>query len=117
MRKASEHERASTGAGRRLALKSVESDGAARQCRAAERGIPSALRRRIDFHLILQLELALFQGDFFDLFGFRKVMAGGQIVDLLVEVVMLGGELAKLLIGLQKLSLQLFEVCRHLRLL
>ena len=67
-------------------------------------------------HLILQLELTLFQGDFFDLFGFRKV-AGGHVVDLLVEVVMLGCELAILLIGLQKLSLQLFEVCRHLRLL
>jgi hypothetical protein len=30
---------------------------------------------------------------------------------------MLGGELAKLLVGLQQFTLQLFEVCRHLRLL
>jgi hypothetical protein len=67
--------------------------------------------------LVLQLELALLQPDFFDLFGFREVVAGGQMVNLLVEGVVLGCELAVLLIGLQKLSLHLFEVCRHLGLL
>ena len=41
----------------------------------------------------------------------------GEVVNLFVEVVMPGGELAELLVALQQLSLQLFEVCRHFRLL
>jgi hypothetical protein len=116
MRKASEHEGPAPAG-----------PVAGPEIRQIERGGLSVPRRRSAhtngaspqdrFHLILQLELALFQCDFFDLLGFGKVMAGGQIVDLLVEVVMLSSELAKLLIGLQKLSLQLFEVCRHFRLL
>src|SRR6266851_2199439 len=44
-------------------------------------------------------------------------MAGGEIVDAFVEVVMLGGELAELVAAFQQLLLHLFEVCRHFRLL
>src|SRR5206468_4755828 len=31
-------------------------------------------------HAVLQLQLSFFQGDFFDLFGFREVMLGGELV-------------------------------------
>jgi hypothetical protein len=40
-------------------------------------------------HLVLQVELALFEGDFFDLFGFREVLAGSEAVDSFVKVVVL----------------------------
>ena len=46
-------------------------------------------------HLILQLELLFLEGDFFDLFGFREVLAGSETVNAFVEVVMLSGELAE----------------------
>jgi hypothetical protein len=67
------------------------------------------------FHLILQLEFLFFEGDFFDLFGLGEVVPLGVIVKSFVEIVMLGGELSKLRIRLQEFSLQLFEICRHLR--
>jgi hypothetical protein len=69
------------------------------------------------FHLIFQVEFALLEGDFFELFRFREVISSGQTVYFLVEIVMLTGELAVLLIGFQELTLQLIEVCRHCRLL
>ena len=69
------------------------------------------------FHLIFQLEFSLLQDDFFELFRFREVVADSQVVQFLVQIVMLCGELAELLVGLQQLTLQLFEVCRHRRLL
>src|SRR5687767_1331776 len=68
-------------------------------------------------HLVLQLKFALLEGDFFELFGFGEVIPSGQVVQFRVEVVVLGGELTVLLVGLQQLALQLFEVCRHFRLL
>src|SRR5436190_9878534 len=80
------------------------------------RGISAGAAPQDHFHLILELELTLLQGDFLDLFGFRQ-RAGGHVMYLLVEVLVLAGELTILLIALQKLSLQLFEVCGHLRLL
>jgi hypothetical protein len=67
------------------------------------------------FHLILQLEFLFFEGDFFDLFGLGEVVPLGVIVKSFVEIVMLGGELSELRIRLQEFSLQLFEICRHLR--
>jgi hypothetical protein len=69
------------------------------------------------FHLIFEVEFLLFQGEFFDLLGFREVVAICVVVEPFVEIVMLGGELAILLVALQEFTLQLFEVCRHLRLL
>src|SRR5215218_5564936 len=68
-------------------------------------------------HLILELEFPLLEGDFFELFWFREVVPGGQSVQFLVEIVVLCRELAVLLVGLQQLTLQLIEVCRHRRLL
>ena len=68
-------------------------------------------------HLILEIQLPLLEGDFFELFGFGEVMAVGQVVNLFAEVVMLRGQSAVLLVALQQFALQLFEVCRHFRLL
>src|SRR4051812_41298242 len=68
-------------------------------------------------HLVLQVELLLLQRYFFELFGFREIRAGRQVVDAFVEIVVFGGELAELVVALQQLSLQLFEVRRHFRLL
>jgi hypothetical protein len=33
------------------------------------------------FHSILERELAFLEGDFFDLFGFREVMLGGELLE------------------------------------
>jgi hypothetical protein len=68
-------------------------------------------------HLIFEMQLLFLEPDFFELFGFREVVAGRQVVNLLVEIVMLRGELAELLVCLQQLLPQLLEVCRHPRLL
>ena len=61
------------------------------------------------FHLVFQLELDFFQPDFFELFGFCEVVSScclrGEVVNLFVEVVMTGGELAVLFVALQQLSL------------
>jgi hypothetical protein len=63
--------------------------------RSAMRGVGRAIVRRMPaqnaFHLILQVEFAFLQPDFFELFGFGEVMAGRQVVDLFVEDVMLRG--------------------------
>ena len=50
------------------------------------------------FHSILQRELAFLKGDFFDLFGFREVMLGGELLESIFELVMLGGELVEFLV-------------------
>jgi hypothetical protein len=68
-------------------------------------------------HLILHLELNLFQPDFFELFGLRQIGAIAEVVYLFVEGVMSGGKLAVLFVALQQLTLQLIEVVRHFRLL
>jgi hypothetical protein len=87
--------------------------------------LPRGVRRRVvggvtaqdAFHLILQVQLVLFQSDFFDLFGLLKKIAGGEVVDSFVEVVVQGGQVAVFIVALQQFTLQLFEVFRHLRLL
>src|SRR5262249_53365413 len=65
------------------------------------------------FHPILQLQLALFQGDFFDLFGFREVMFCVEFVQATFEFVMLGGELMKLLVRLQQQFLEVLRLLIH----
>jgi hypothetical protein len=57
-------------------------------------------------HPVLELQLALLQGDFFDLFGLREVVLVVELVQATVEFVMLGGELVKLLVRLQQQFLQ-----------
>src|SRR5687767_7587324 len=57
------------------------------------------------FHLVLQPQFLLLEADFFELFGFREVVAGRETVELFVEVMMLGRQLAELLIALQQLTL------------
>src|SRR5262245_16936294 len=69
------------------------------------------------FHLILELELAFLQGDFFELFGFREVLSGGETMNPFIQVVMLSGESAELVVALQQLLLHFLEICRHFRLL
>ena len=58
-------------------------------------------------HAVCELQLPFLQGDFFELFGFGKVMLGGEFVEPTFEFVMLGSELVELLVGLQQ---QLFQV-------
>jgi hypothetical protein len=84
--------------------------------RVRRRTFPRVTAQNI-LHLILQLELALLQSDFFYLLGFGEVMASGQVVNLFVEDVVLRGQLPVLVVDLHQLALQLFEVFRHFRLL
>jgi len=53
------------------------------------------------FHAILELELLLLEGDFFNLFGFREVVLGGEFVQAIFELVMLDREGVELLVGSQ----------------
>jgi hypothetical protein len=69
------------------------------------------------FHLVLDLELDLFQPDFFELFWLRQIGAIAEVVYPFVEGVMSGGKLAVLFVALQQLTLQLFEVVWHFDLL
>ena len=62
-------------------------------------------------HLVFQVQLDLFQSDFFELFGLRS-WAIGEAVYLFVEGVVTGGKLAGIFVALQQLTLQLFEVVR-----
>jgi hypothetical protein len=64
-------------------------------------------------HLVFQAELALLQLDFFELFGFRQVRAGGEFVETIVQLVVLQSQLAKLLVGLQQELAKLVRVNRH----
>jgi len=61
-----------------------------------------------EFHLVFEVELLLFEGEFFDLFGLGKILPIRVVVKPFVEIVMLGGEPAKLLVVFQELALQLF---------
>ena len=56
-------------------------------CGAARVAIPAQNR----FHLIFKVQLALLEGDFFELFWFGEVVPGGKVVDSFVEVVVLSG--------------------------
>src|SRR2546423_10809044 len=90
---------------------------------SAGRGSASRLRRldhamaQHALHLILQMQLLFLEGCFFELFRLGQIRAGCQVVNLLVEIVVLRRELAELVVALQQPLLQLFEVCRHYRLL
>jgi hypothetical protein len=57
-------------------------------------------------HPVLELQLALLQGDFFDLFGLGEVLLVVELVQAIVEFVMLGGELVELLVRLQQQFLE-----------
>src|SRR5436190_20807501 len=63
------------------------------------------------FHPVFQLQLALFEGDFFDLFWFREVLLGGQLVQSIFQLVLPGREVVKLLVGPQQLGLQIVRLC------
>jgi hypothetical protein len=65
------------------------------------------------FHPILQLQLALLDRDFLELFRIRKEMLRFQFVQAVVELAMNGGEVAEFRIGLQKVFLQLLRICWH----
>jgi hypothetical protein len=54
------------------------------------------------FHPVLELELPLLQRDLFELFGFGKVVLGGEFVEAILKFVMLGGEIVKFLVRLQQ---------------
>ncbi len=43
------------------------------------------------FHLVLQCQFAFLEGDFFDLFGVREVVAFGELVEPVVQLVVLFG--------------------------
>jgi hypothetical protein len=58
------------------------------------------------FHAVLQLQLSLFEGNFFDLFGLGKVMLGGEFVQSIFEFVVLGGEAAEFLVRSQQQFLE-----------
>jgi hypothetical protein len=57
------------------------------------RGVSGAAAQAVTaehvLHLILELQLAFLEGGFFELLGFRKEVAAGQAMYLLVEVVVL----------------------------
>jgi hypothetical protein len=57
-------------------------------------------------HPVFYLELALLESDFFDLFGFREVMLGGQLVQSVFKFVVFGKEGVEFFVGLQQLILQ-----------
>jgi hypothetical protein len=65
------------------------------------------------FHAVFELQLSFFEGDFFDLFGFREVMLGGEFVQAIFKFVMLGREVVKLLVGLQQQSLDVLRLLIH----
>ena len=65
------------------------------------------------FHPVFELQLALLQVDFFDLFGLGEVMLGGQLVQAIFEFVMLGDERVELLVGPQQLFLQSLRLDIH----
>jgi hypothetical protein len=53
-------------------------------------------------HAILQLQLLLLEIHFFEMFGFREVGTGGELVEPMIELVMLVGERVEFLVGLQQ---------------
>src|SRR5262245_13499970 len=65
------------------------------------------------FHPVFQLQLALLEGDFFELFGFGEVMLGSQFVQAIFQFVMLGREIMKFLVGPHQLFLQILRLCIH----
>ena len=52
------------------------------------------------FHSIFELQLFLFEGDFFDLFGLGEVMLGSELVQAIFQLVVLGRELVQFVVGL-----------------
>jgi len=54
------------------------------------------------FHPVLELQLLLLEGDFFELFGFGEVGLGGELVQAIFKFVMLRGELVELVVRLQQ---------------
>jgi hypothetical protein len=50
------------------------------------------------FHAIFELQFPLFEGGFFELFGFGQVVLGGQLTEAFIELVVLGGEIVVLLV-------------------
>jgi hypothetical protein len=66
-------------------------------------------------HAILELELPLLQGNFFDLFRFGKVGLGGELVESIFELVVLVGEVVKLRVGLDEDFPQTMRLRFHLR--
>ena len=64
-------------------------------------------------HPVLELQLSLLEGDFFSLFGFGEVWLGGQLVQAMFQLVVLGGQLVKLFIALQQLLFDGFSGPAH----
>ncbi|MDQ3070188.1 MAG: hypothetical protein M3R55_10725 [Acidobacteriota bacterium] len=63
--------------------------------------------------LILELQLAFLEGEFFDLFVFAEVGLVSESIDAFVESVVLGDQLPEGRVGPQQLILQLVRVCLH----
>jgi hypothetical protein len=64
-------------------------------------------------HPIFQVQLALLYLSLFDLFGIRKIRLAGEGMESLIEVMVLRGELAEFLIGVEKLVPELGRISGH----
>src|ERR671937_3036773 len=65
------------------------------------------------FHPVFQLELAFLEVDFFELLRFREVMLGGQLMQAIFELVMLGNQLAEFFIGAKQHFFQILRLSIH----
>jgi hypothetical protein len=54
------------------------------------------------FHAVLEGQLSLLEGGFFDLFGIGKVMLVGELVETIVEGVVPFGQFPVLIVALQQ---------------
>src|SRR5438552_3162197 len=65
------------------------------------------------FHPIFELKLAFLEVGFFDLLGLGEICFGGQLLQAIFQLVMLDGELVKLLVRLDQLRLQILRLGIH----
>ena len=88
------------------------SESARREVQAVNgvRGCGTAVVPDYGLHAIFEMKLAFFEGDFFDLLVVGKVVLGFELDQAFVEFVMLGGQLAKLVVGLEE---QMFHFLSH----
>src|SRR5262249_16625686 len=86
---------------------------ARRGCRALTMRVVLAMAAEDVLHPIFELELALFEVDFFELLGFGEVMPGGQFVPAIFPFGMLGRERLEFLVGPHQLILQILRLYIH----
>jgi len=75
--------------------------------------MPVTMLPQDGFHAVFQMEFPFLESGFFELFVVGQVGLANELLQAILEIVMLGGEVMKFLVGLQQQCPEVLRLLIH----